>query len=71
MERLLDRVAPQFRLLKPYLPYSRELEAATWRDDAGRLSFAMRYGQSSVMVERLVQEFVGRCGALMARRLAA
>ena len=71
MERLLDRVAPQFQLLKPYLPYSRELEAATWRDDAGRLSFAMRYGQSSATIERLVQEFVGRCGALMARRLAA
>jgi hypothetical protein len=31
----------------------------------------MRYGQSSAMVERLVQEFVSRCGALMARRLAA
>jgi chromosome partitioning protein len=71
MERLLDRVAPQFQILKPYLPYCRELEGATWRDDAGRLSFAMRYGQSSAMVERLVQEFVGRCTALMARRLAA
>ena len=71
MERLLDRVAPQFRLLKPYLPYCRELEGATWRDDAGRLSFAMRYGQSSAMVERLVQEFVSRCGTLMARRQAA
>jgi chromosome partitioning protein len=69
MERLLDRVAPQFQLLKPYLPYCRELEGATWRDnDEARLSFAMRYGQSSVMVERLVQEFAGRCGALMARR---
>jgi chromosome partitioning protein len=71
MERLLDRVAPQFQILRPYLPYCRELEGATWRDDAGCLSFAMRYGQSSAMVERLVQEFVGRCGALMARRLAA
>ena len=71
MERLLDRVAPQFQLLKPYLPYCRELEGATWRDDAGRLSFAMRYGQSSAMVERLVLEFASRCGAMMARRQAA
>jgi chromosome partitioning protein len=68
IERLLDRVAPQFQLLKPYLPYCRELEGATWRDNESRVSFAMRYGQSSAMVERLVQEFAGRCGALMARR---
>jgi chromosome partitioning protein len=69
MERLLDRVAPQFQLLKPYLPYCRELEGATWRDnDDSRISFSKRYGQSSAMVERLVQEFAGRCCALMARR---
>jgi cellulose biosynthesis protein BcsQ len=69
MERLLDRVAPQFQLLRPYLPYCRELEGATWRDnDEGRTSFASRYGQSSATIERLVEEFVGRCGALMARR---
>jgi chromosome partitioning protein len=68
MERLLDRVAPQFRLLRPYLPYCRELEGATWRDDEGRISFANRYGQSSAMIERLVEEFAGRCGALKARR---
>jgi cellulose biosynthesis protein BcsQ len=69
MERLLDRVAPQFQLLKPYLPYCRELEGATWRDnDESRISFGNRYGQSSAMIERLVQEFAGRCGALMARR---
>ncbi len=36
IERLLDRVAPQFQLLRPYLPYCRELEGATWRDDEGR-----------------------------------
>jgi cellulose biosynthesis protein BcsQ len=72
MERLLDRVAPQFQLLKPYLPYCRELEGATWRDnDDSRISFAKRYGQSSAMIERLVQEFAGRCDALMARRHAA
>jgi len=69
MERLLDRVAPEFRLLRPYLPYCRELEGATWRDnDEGRTSFVNRYGQSSGMIERLVEEFAGRCGALMARR---
>jgi chromosome partitioning protein len=69
MERLLDRVAPQFQMLKPYLPYCRELEGATWRDnDESRMSFASRYGQSSATIERLVQEFAGRCEALMARR---
>jgi len=68
IERLLDRVAPQFQLLKPYLPYCRELEGATWRDDEGRISFANRYGASSPMIERLVEEFTCRCGALMARR---
>lgn len=68
IERLLDRVAPQFQLLRPYLPYCRELEGATWRDDEGRISFANRYGQSSAMIERLVEEFAGRCRALMARR---
>ena len=69
MERLLDRVAPQFQLLKPYLPYCRELEGATWRDnDESRMSFDNRYGQSSATIERLVHEFAGRCGALMARR---
>jgi chromosome partitioning protein len=68
MERLLDRVAPQFRLLRPYLPYCRELEGATWRDDEGRISFANRYGTSSAMIERLVEEFAGRCDALRARR---
>jgi cellulose biosynthesis protein BcsQ len=72
MERLLDRVAPQFRLLKPYLPYCRELEGATWRDnDETRTSFAHRYGQSTATVERLVEEFAERCGALMARRKQA
>jgi chromosome partitioning protein len=69
MERLLDRVAPEFQLLRPYLPYCRELEGATWRDNGeGRTSFLARYGQSSGMIERLVEEFAGRCGALMARR---
>jgi chromosome partitioning protein len=69
IERLLDRVAPQFQLLKPYLPYCRELEGATWRDnDESRISFATRYGSSSATIERLVQEFAGRCGELMARR---
>jgi chromosome partitioning protein len=71
IERLLDRVAPQFKLLRPYLPYCRELEGATWRDDEGRISFANRYGQSSAMIERLVEEFAGRCRALMARRAEA
>jgi chromosome partitioning protein len=72
IERLLDRVAPQFQLLKPYLPYCKELEAATWRDnDERKISFATRYGSFSVTIERLVQEFAGRCGELMARQQPA
>lgn len=69
IEGLLDRVAPGFRLLRPYLPYCRELETTTWRDDeVDQVSFAVRYGQLSASIESLVDEFTIRCGALMARR---
>ncbi|HEX5999840.1 MAG TPA: ParA family protein, partial [Hyphomicrobiaceae bacterium] len=69
IERLLDRVAPQFQLLKPYLPYCKELEGATWRDnDESRINFATRYGSSSLTIERLVQEFADRCSELMVRQ---
>lgn len=69
IEKLLDRVAPAFQILKPYLPYCRELEAMTWRDDeVGRISFVDRYGQSAAMIEQLTREFATRCGALMTRR---
>jgi len=69
IEKLLDRAAPGFRILRPYLPYCRELEAMTWRDDeVGHVSFGRRYGQLSGMIEQLVDEFTVKCGALMARR---
>jgi chromosome partitioning protein len=69
IERLLDRAAPGFRILKPYLPYCKELEAMTWRDDERcRMTFRQRYGQLSSLIEELVDEFTIRCGALMARR---
>ena len=69
IEGLLDRVAPGFQILKPYLPYCKELEATTWRDDeTSPVSFADRYGQSSGKVEQLVHEFADKCEALMARR---
>lgn len=69
IETLLDRAAPGFQILKPYLPYCRELEATTWRDDeVARVSFANRYGQLSPMIELLVHEFAARCGALLRRR---
>jgi chromosome partitioning protein len=72
LEGLLDRVAPGFQILKPYLPYCRELEAATWRDDEpGGTSFVHRYGPSSVKIEQLVHEFAMRCSALMARQAQA
>jgi|GEM_PF-1019830 len=69
IESLLDRAAPGFRILRPYLPYCRELETMTWRDDEIRqVSFAKRYGQLSKAIEQLVDEFTIRCSALMARQ---
>jgi cellulose biosynthesis protein BcsQ len=69
IERLLDRAAPGFRILRPYLPYCRELEGMTWReDDVGRIDFEHRYGHLSQKIEQLVDEFTIKCGALMARR---
>lgn len=69
IEKLLDRVPPGFRILKPYLPYCRELEATTWRDDeAGRVGFTSRYGQSSEMIEQLARTLAERCRAVMAGR---
>lgn len=68
IENLLDRVAPEFQILRPYLPYCRELEAATFRDGAAApVSFDDHYGQSSAKVEQLVHEFAMKCGAHMAR----
>jgi cellulose biosynthesis protein BcsQ len=70
IEDLLDRAAPGFRILKPYLPYCKELEAMTWRDDeAARTGFRERYGRLSELVEQLVDQVIIRCGALVARRL--
>jgi chromosome partitioning protein len=69
IETLLDRAAPGFQILKPYLPFCRELETTTWRDDeVGLVSFANRYGQLAEMIEQLVQEFATRCRTLMRRR---
>jgi chromosome partitioning protein len=69
IERLLDRVAPNFQMLRPYLPFCKELEATAWRDDEiGRIGFARRYGQSAGMIELLVEAFAARCQALTARQ---
>jgi hypothetical protein len=66
IERLLDRVAPRFRMLKPYLPYCRELEGTTWRnDEAEPVDFAHRYGRSSEKIEQLTQALADRCRALL------
>jgi chromosome partitioning protein len=66
IERLLDRVAPRFRLLKPYLPYCRELEATTWRnDEAGPITYVERYGRSSKAIEQLTHALADRCRILL------
>jgi cellulose biosynthesis protein BcsQ len=68
IENLLDRAAPGFRILKPYLPYCKELEAMTWRgDEVSCTGFRDRYGRLSELVQQLVDEVTIRCGALMAR----
>jgi chromosome partitioning protein len=67
IERLLDRVALGFRILKPYLPYCRELESTTWRsDDAGLVDFARRYGQSAKPIIQLSEVIADRCRTLFA-----
>jgi cellulose biosynthesis protein BcsQ len=66
IERLLDRVAPGFRILKPYLPYCRELEAMTWRADKGGVDFAHRYGQSAALIEQLTEALADRCRTFFA-----
>jgi len=66
IERLLDRVAPKFRILKPYLPYCRELEATTWRnDETVQVDFAQRYGRWSPTIEQLSDVIADRCRALL------
>lgn len=65
VERLLDRVAPSFRILRPYLPYCRELESAGWRDlEVAKLGFADRYGDVAGKVYQLTQEFARSCRAM-------
>lgn len=67
IDRLLDRMDSKFKILKPYLPFCGELEAATCRDPkGGATSFASRYGPASRLVEQLafavVQNVVQRQG---------
>ena len=69
IERLLDRVAPSFRILKPYLPYCRELEAAAWRnEEANEVAFQQRYGRSSSAIEELCRALADRCRSLLGPR---
>jgi chromosome partitioning protein len=73
IEKLLDRAAPSFRILRPYLPYCRELEAASWRDDdPDRLSFATVYGEAAERIRQLTADFVASCHRIDdARNVAA
>lgn len=71
IDRLLDRMDSKFKILKPYLPFCGELEAATCRDPKGAaLTFATRYGSATRLVEQLafavVQNIVQRQGRLEA-----
>lgn len=69
IERLLDRVAPGFQLLRPYLPYCRELESTSWRDDeTQRSTFASRYGTAARLIEQLAMEFALKCRVLTGRQ---
>jgi len=69
IEGLLDRVAPRFRVLRPYLPYCRELESMTWRnDEAGPVDFENRYGSSAHTIEKLTDALIDRCRALVSSK---
>jgi cellulose biosynthesis protein BcsQ len=66
IEGLLDRVAPRFRVLRPYLPYCRELESMTWRtDEAGSVDFEARYGRSAHTIEKLTDALINRFRAVV------
>jgi chromosome partitioning protein len=68
IEGLLDRVAPGFRVLRPYLPYCKELESMTWRNgEAGFVDFERRYGRSAQTIEKLTNALIDRCRDLGAR----
>lgn len=61
IERLLDRMPPRFGVLRPYLPFCRELESASWREPAARRnSFAAQYGSVSRLVEQLTFSIMQR-----------
>jgi chromosome partitioning protein len=54
IQGLLDRMPPSFMLLRPYLPFCRELESAGWRDAGGeRIPFAMQYGAVARSIEQI------------------
>lgn len=61
IERLLDRMPPHFGVLRPYLPFCRELESASWRESSGRRSsFAAQYGKVARLIEQLAFSIVQR-----------
>lgn len=62
IERLLDRMPPRFGVLRPYLPFCRELESASWREaTARRNSFVVQYGKVARLIEQLTFSRIG-CG---------
>lgn len=71
IERLLDRMPPRFGVLRPYLPFCRELESASWREPTGRrTSFAAQYGKVSRLIEQLTFSIIQRA-AHVGERTAA
>lgn len=61
IERLLDRMPPRFGVLRPYLPFCRELESASWREPTSkRNSFAAQYGKVARLIEQLTFSIMQR-----------
>lgn len=65
IQGLLDRMPASFMLLRPYLPFCRELEAAGWREAGGAgVPFAVQYGAVSRSIEQIAFSIMQRMASL-------
>lgn len=72
IERLLDRMPPRFGVLRPYLPFCRELECASWREPtAQRTSFVAQYGKVARLIEQLTFSIMQRAAHFHQQRSTA